>query len=150
MVLNSLRIPSRDVAIDADRLKKGLHQLMSGAAALGEIASELGEKDSTIRSLRDETFIEEALQHFRDRRLRHAEPRSDIDLASLPGTGDQIGNELDVVLDELDASGFPRLPEALDLRAPVDESREPADRGLRALDRHAFDSAFWIRDRKDA
>lgn len=142
MVLDSLGISSRGIVIDTDCTKEAFDQLMSGSAALGEIASELGEKDAAIRPLRDETFLDEALQHFGDRRLRDTEPRRDIDLASLPAIRDQIGDELDIVLDELDASCFPRLPEAFDLRAPINKRRKLADGASRGFDRHAFQCGF--------
>ena len=149
MVLDAFRVSPGGVAIDPERSQESLDQLVSRAAALGEIAAELGEEDAAIRPLRNKALLDETLEHFGDGRLRDTEPRRDIDLARFPAIADQIGDELDIVLDELDAPCFPGLAEAFDLRARVDERRKLADGASRGLDRHAFPGGFRVPCRRE-
>ena len=101
MVLDAFRVSSGDIAIDPERAQESLDQLVSRATSVGEVTAELGEEDAAIRPLRNEALLDEALEHLGDGRLRDTETGRDVDLARFPSLADQIGDELDIILDQL-------------------------------------------------
>jgi len=56
------------------------------------------------------------LEHGGNRRLRHAQACGDVNLPRFPAIVDQVGNQLDIVLDQLIAASLASLAKALDLR----------------------------------
>lgn len=144
MVLDAFGVAPRRLAIDPERPQESLDELVAGATALREIAAELREKNAAVRPLRNKALLDQALEHFGNGRLRDAQSCGDIDLSGLPTIGDQIGDELDVILEEFHPARFPGLPEAFHLRARVDQRRKLADGTSRGFHRHAFQSGLQV------
>ena len=134
MVLDAFCVATCRHRADAERQQEGFDELMAGAAALCEVPAELGEEDAAIGTLQYEALIREAPQHLGDRRLRDAEPRRYVHLARLAPIRDQIGDELDIVLHELEPARLPCLTEALDLGFGVDVREGVAAMAPRLLD----------------
>ena len=84
---------------------------MAQPALAGEPLPEFGQEHATIRLLHHEPLGDQAPQRLRDRRLCHPEASGDIDLARLAAIGDQIGDQLDIVLQQRVPAGGPGLPE---------------------------------------
>ncbi len=139
MVLDAFGIPPRRVLADAERQQEGFDELMAGAAAIREILAELGEKYPPDRqALCDQALIGEAFEHFGDCRLGDAEPCGDVDLAGFARIRDQIGDKLDIVLDELQAARLAHLPEAFHLGLGIDERGGFAHRATGLFDHYVL------------
>ena len=113
VVLDALGIDPGGFGADAERTEEGLHRLMAGAALVCHLATGLGQEDAAIGFSGHEALAGQPSQHLGDGRLRDPQPRGDIDLARLVAVLDQVGDKLDLILDESAAAGLARVPEAL-------------------------------------
>ncbi|CDX50867.1 hypothetical protein MPL1032_130012 [Mesorhizobium plurifarium] len=112
MVLDAFGVDARRLGADAKRAQEGLHRLVADTAFLGDLAASLGQEHAAIGFSRHQPVGAEPGQHLRHRRLRHAKPRGDINLSRFVAVLDQVGDELDIVLDQRAAARFTRLPES--------------------------------------
>ena len=120
-MLNAFRIDSSRFRADPECTKKGLDDLVTTAALLGQFLSGFGQEYATVWPLRDETLLRETFQHFCDRGLGDAETGRNIDLACLAAIIDQVRNQLHIVLHELEPASLSRLAEPLNVRFGIDE-----------------------------
>jgi hypothetical protein len=121
MVLDALGVDARRLGADSQGAEEILDDLMALAALLGKARTFFSEEHATIGPLLDEPFGGEAFQHLRHRRLRDTQPLGDIDLARFAPIGNEIGDELDIVLDQFGAPVVPGLAKALDMGVGIDE-----------------------------
>ena len=84
---------NRDRVIIAAEVAKGKARRRNARGVLVDVIGQAGFAD-----------LGELAQHPRDRRLRDAEPRGDIDLTRLAALADQVADQLDIVLDKLAAA----------------------------------------------
>ena len=130
MMLDALGVDPGSLRTDAESAQEILHDLVALAALAGEAQARLGQEHAAIGPLLDEPVGGEALQHLCDCRLRHAEALRDIDLAGFAAIGDQIGNELDIIFDQLGTPVMAGLAEALDMSIRIHQHAFGEDSGL--------------------
>ncbi len=119
MVLDALGIDARCFGADAERAQKGFHRLVADAALLGNLAAGLGQEHAAIGFSGDQPLGAQPGQHLGHGRLGDAQPGRDIDLARLVAVLDQVGDQLDIVLDQRAAARFARLPEPFGMNIGV-------------------------------
>ncbi|KAG1401467.1 hypothetical protein G6F59_013036 [Rhizopus arrhizus] len=121
MVLDALGITARGIRVHAQRQQETLHGLMALAAGLRQRLAFRGQEHATVRPLHHPAVTGQAPQHLRHRRLGHAQARGDVDLAGLAAVGQQVRDQLDIVLHQLHPVRLAHLPEALDLALGLDQ-----------------------------
>jgi protein-S-isoprenylcysteine O-methyltransferase Ste14 len=130
MVLDALGVDARRLGADSQGAEEILDDLMALAALLGKARPFLSEEDAAIGTLLDKPLGREPLQHLGDRGLRHAQPLGDIDLARLAAIGNEIGNQLDIVLDQFGAPVMAGLAKALHMGVGIDEGAFGSEAGF--------------------
>ena len=96
---------------------------MAKPALAGEPLPEFGQEYATIRFLHNQPLGDQPPQSLGDRWLCHAKASGDIHLTGLAAIGDQIGDQLDIVLLQRVPTGGPGLPEPPRMRLGVRKLR---------------------------
>lgn len=122
MMLDAFSVAPGSIGIDPQCQKKSFDDMMASPARFGERLAGFCQKDATIGALRHETFVGETFQHLGDGRLSDAQARSNIDLPGFAAIADQIGDQLDIILDQFEPPCLARLPETLDMHDRVDQA----------------------------
>jgi hypothetical protein len=121
VVLDALGITSRGIRVHAQRQQEALHGLVALAAGMGQRLALRGQEHAAVRALHHPAIAGQPAQHLRHGRLGHTEAGGDVDLAGLAAVGQQVGDQLDIILHQLHPVCFAHLPEALDLALGLDQ-----------------------------
>jgi hypothetical protein len=121
MVLDALGIAPRGIRVHAQRQQETLHGLVALAAGMGQRLAFRGQEHATVRPLHHPAITGQAPQHLRHGGLGHAQAGGDVDLAGLAAVGQQVRDQLDIVLHQLHPVRLAHLPEALDLALGLDQ-----------------------------
>jgi hypothetical protein len=112
VVLDALGVDAGGFLAHAERNQEGDDGLVALAAFLRDLQAGLGQKDAAIALAGDEALGGQAGEHLGDRRLGDAEAGGDVDLARLVAVLDEVGDQLDVILDQRVAARLAGLAKA--------------------------------------
>lgn len=121
MVLDALGIASRGIRVHAQRQQETLHGLMTLAAGMGQRLAFRGQEHAAVRPLHHPAIAGQTPQHLRHGGLGHTQAGGNVDLAGLATVGQQVRDQLDIVLHQLHPVRLAHLPEALDLALGLDQ-----------------------------
>lgn len=118
MVLYAFGVAAGYAFAYAERDQKSFDDAMAFAGLRGEALPERRQEHTAIGLLQHKPILGQALQHFRDRRLRNAKALRNVDLPSLAPRDKQIVDQLDIIFHQFQPPRLPVLTEAfrLDVR----------------------------------